>query len=61
MNDKLDDINMNSDLLNNQDFLNSASFVKTQFNRLLNNTILGSLITFFLLLGLASIFIGRNK
>lgn len=61
MNDSLDDINMQSDLLSNQDFLNSASFVKTQFNRLLNNTILGSLITFFLLLGLASIFIGRNK
>lgn len=61
MNDSLDDINMQSDLLSDQDFLNSASFVKTQFNRLLNNTILGSLITFFLLLGLASIFIGRNK
>lgn len=61
MNDSLDDINMQSDLLSNQDFLNSASFVKTQFNRLLNNTILGSLIIFFLLLGLASIFIGRNK
>lgn len=44
-----------------QSFLNSANWVSTQFNRLVNNTPFSSLITFGLTLGLGLLIIGKVR
>lgn len=45
----------------NQSFLNSANWVSTQFNRIVNNTPFASLITFGLTLGLGLLIIGKVR
>lgn len=44
-----------------QSFLNSANWVSTQFNRIVNNTPFASLITFGLTLGLGLLIIGKVR
>lgn len=59
LDDSLDQINTESDLINNNKFINSANWVTQQYNRITNNNPVGSLIGFSLLFGLALIFIGK--
>lgn len=59
LDDSLDEISTESDLINNNKFINSANWVTQQYNRITNNNPVGSLIGFSLLFGLALIFIGK--
>lgn len=59
LDDSLDQISIESDLINNNKFINSANWVTQQYNRITNNNPVGSLIGFSLLFGLALIFIGK--
>lgn len=59
LDDSLDQISTESDLINNNKFINSANWVTQQYNRITNNNPIGSLIGFSLLFGLALIFIGK--
>lgn len=58
-NNSLDNVTPSSDLISNSNFLNSANWVKIQFDRLTNQNAFGSLLGFSLLLGLALAIIGR--
>lgn len=52
--------NTNNTVLNEAGFIRSARWVRARFDNLIDNE-LGFVIGIFLLLGIASIFIGRNK
>lgn len=58
-NNSLNNVTPSSDLISNSNFLNSANWVKIQFDRLTNQNAFGSLLGFSLLLGLALAIIGR--
>ena len=57
----LDAIEVESDMLENNKFIGSANWVATQYTRMTNGTVIGSLIGFSLLFGLALIFIGKIR
>ena len=57
----LQDLNLNTNIVSSDKFINGASFVKTCFDSLITPTPFGSYILFALSLGVALIFIGRFK
>lgn len=61
LNDSLDDINVNFDVGNafGSKFLNSAQWVRQQFDALTNTTPFGTVLSFSLILGLALLIIGK--
>ena len=61
MESSLGNISTDSDLIGNSSFLSSAVWVKQQFDRMTNNTPVGSVLGFSLILGLALIFIGKIR
>lgn len=61
LDDSLEAIDTDSEILSNNKFINSANWVTQQYNRMTNGTVIGSLIGFSLLFGLALIFIGKIR
>ena len=57
----LEAIEVESDMLENNKFVGSANWVAQQYTRMTNGTVIGSLIGFSLLFGLALIFIGKIR
>lgn len=57
----LEAIAVESDMLENNKFVGSANWVAQQYTRMTNGTVIGSLIGFSLLFGLALIFIGKIR
>lgn len=58
-NNNLDNIDTTSDLITDNNLLNSASWVRARFNELTVNNPFGDVLTFSMLLGLALLLIGR--
>lgn len=61
LDNSLENIDVESDLISNNKFIQSANWVTQQYNRMTSGTVIGSLIGFSLLFGLALIFIGKIK
>lgn len=61
MNDNLDDLDIESDLIENNSFLSSARWVAEQYTRLTSDNPVGSILKFSLVLGFVMIFLGRFK
>lgn len=57
----LEDLTLDSNLITNGNFLTSANWVRTQFNRMTNNNPFGSMIFFTLSLGIALAIIGKIR
>lgn len=57
----LEAIEVESEMLENNKFVGSANWVAQQYTRITNGTVIGSLIGFSLLFGLALIFIGKIR
>lgn len=53
--------NQNNNLFGNSKFISSASWVKTQFDRLTTNNAYGYLITFSLVIGISLVIIGKLR
>lgn len=61
MNDNLDDLDIESDLIENNSFLSSARWVAEQYTRITTDNPIGSILKFSLVLGFVMIFLGRFK
>ena len=61
MNDNIDNLAIESDLIKNNSFINSARWVAEQYTTLTTNNPIGSILKFSLVLGFVMIFLGRFR
>lgn len=61
MTNNINNLNVVPDILSNSKFLNSAQWVKVQFDRMTVNTPIGSVLSFSLILGITLIFLGKIR
>lgn len=64
MNTQMNNIDFTGDgvaLINNGNFLSSANWVRTQFNRMTSNNVFGTMIYFSLVLGLSLLVLGKLR
>ena len=61
MNNNIEDLDIESDLIENNSFLSSARWVAEQYTRITTDNPIGSILKFSLVLGFVMIFLGRFK
>lgn len=55
------DINASGSIISNNNFLLTSNWVRTQYNRMINNNPFGSMISFSLVIGLSLLIIGKLR